>query len=50
MSALFEKMASTLIAGREAEVKDLTQEALDKGAAAREILDNGLLAGTDVVG
>jgi corrinoid protein of di/trimethylamine methyltransferase len=39
-----------LIAGKEAEVKSLTQEALDKGAAARDVLDKGLLAGMDVVG
>jgi len=50
MEALFEKMATALIAGEEAEVKDLTQEALDKDTVAREILDNGLLAGMDVVG
>jgi 5-methyltetrahydrofolate--homocysteine methyltransferase len=50
MEELFEKMAEKLIAGKEEEVKSLTQEALDKGAAARDILDNGLLAGMDVVG
>ncbi len=50
MEELFEKMAETLIAGKEAEVKTLTQEALDKGASARDILDKGLLAGMDVVG
>ena len=50
MEELFEKMAEKLIAGKEDEVKALTQEALDKGASARDILDNGLLAGMDVVG
>jgi corrinoid protein of di/trimethylamine methyltransferase len=50
MEELFEKMAEVLIAGKEAEVKSLTQEALDKGAAARDVLDKGLLAGMDVVG
>jgi corrinoid protein of di/trimethylamine methyltransferase len=50
MEELFEKMAEVLIAGKQAEVKSLTQEALDKGAAARDILDKGLLAGMDVVG
>jgi 5-methyltetrahydrofolate--homocysteine methyltransferase len=50
MDELFEKMAEVLIAGKEAEVKNLTQEALDKGASARDILDKGLLAGMDVVG
>jgi corrinoid protein of di/trimethylamine methyltransferase len=50
MQALFEKMAEALIAGQEDRVKALTQEALDNGAGAREILDKGLLAGMDVVG
>ena len=50
MEELFEKMAEVLIAGKEAEVKNLTQEAIDKGASARDILDKGLLAGMDVVG
>ncbi len=50
MEALLEKMATALIAGNEDEVKDLTQEALDNGTVAREILDKGLLAGMDVVG
>ena len=50
MEELFEKMAQELIAGKEAEVKSLTQQALDKGASARDVLDKGLLAGMDVVG
>ena len=50
MEAQFEKMAAALIAGKEAEVKEMAQKALDEGAAGREILDNGLLAGMDVVG
>jgi corrinoid protein of di/trimethylamine methyltransferase len=50
MENLLEKMAKELIAGNEAEVKKLTQEAIDGGAAARDVLDNGLLAGMDVVG
>jgi corrinoid protein of di/trimethylamine methyltransferase len=50
MSDVLEKMAKELIAGNEAEVKRLTQEAIDGGTAARDILDNGLLAGMDVVG
>ena len=50
MSELYEKMAKELIAGNEAEVKKLTQEAVDGGATARDVLDNGLLAGMDVVG
>jgi corrinoid protein of di/trimethylamine methyltransferase len=50
MEELFEKMAETLIVGKIEEVKSLAQEALDKGASARDILDKGLLAGMDVVG
>ncbi len=50
MEELLEKIAKELITGNEAEVKRLAQEALDKGANAREIIDNGLLAGMDVVG
>lgn len=50
MSELYEKMAKELIVGNEAEVKKLTQEAIDGGATARDVLDNGLLAGMDVVG
>ncbi len=50
MNDLYEKMAQELITGNEAEVKKLTQEALDKGAVAKDVLDNGLLAGMDVVG
>ena len=50
MSELLEKMAIALIAGNAAEVTSLTQQALDGGATARDVLDNGLLAGMDVVG
>ncbi|MBW2409422.1 MAG: corrinoid protein [Deltaproteobacteria bacterium] len=39
-----------MIAGKQDDVKKLTQDALDQGAAAKEILDKGLLAGMDVVG
>ena len=50
MSDLLEKMAEELIKGNEADVKSLAQKALDEGVSARDILDNGLLAGMDVVG
>lgn len=49
MSEILEKMANALIVGKEVEVRVLTQEALDKGVGAKEIVDNGLLAGMDVV-
>jgi corrinoid protein of di/trimethylamine methyltransferase len=50
MAELLEKIANALIAGKQDEVIKLAQEALDAGTAAKEILDNGLLAGMDVVG
>jgi 5-methyltetrahydrofolate--homocysteine methyltransferase len=50
MSAVLEKMAESLIAGDIDEVVNLTKEALDEGTAPADILDNGLLAGMDVVG
>jgi 5-methyltetrahydrofolate--homocysteine methyltransferase len=50
MSELLGKMAEALIAGKIDEVVNLTKEALDGGAAPSDILDQGLLAGMDVVG
>jgi len=50
MEALFEKIAERLIVGKIDEVKELSQQALDQGASARDIIDKGLLAGMDVVG
>ena len=50
MSELLGKMAEFLIAGNIDEVVNLTKEALDGGAAPVDILDQGLLAGMDVVG
>ncbi len=50
MKDILEKMAKALISGNEAGVKELTQQALALGIKGREILDNGLLAGMDVVG
>ena len=43
MEGILEDVAEALIVGNEAEVKKLTQEALDKGVNAKDILDNGLL-------
>ena len=50
MDALLEKIAERLIVGKIDEVKELSQQALDQGASARDIIDKGLLAGMDVVG
>ena len=43
-------MAEALIAGKQDEVKKLTQDALDQGVEPKRVLDKGLLAGMDVVG
>jgi corrinoid protein of di/trimethylamine methyltransferase len=50
MSELFAKMAESLIAGKVDEVSDLTKEAVDGGLSPQDILEQGLLAGMDVVG
>jgi len=50
MSEVYGKMAEALIAGNIEEEKKLTQQALDSGISAKEILDNGLLPGMDIVG
>jgi 5-methyltetrahydrofolate--homocysteine methyltransferase len=50
MSELFGKISEALIAGKIDEVADLTQKAMDAGSNAKEILEQGLLAGMDVVG
>jgi 5-methyltetrahydrofolate--homocysteine methyltransferase len=50
MSELLGKMAESLIAGNIDEVVNLTKEALDGGAAPSDVLDQGLLAGMDIVG
>jgi 5-methyltetrahydrofolate--homocysteine methyltransferase len=50
MSELLGKMAESLIAGKVDEVVDLTKEALDAGSGPQDILEQGLLAGMDVVG
>jgi len=44
------KISEALIAGNIEEEKKLTQQALDSGISAKEILDNGLLPGMDIVG
>jgi len=43
-------IAENLIKGKAPEVKRLVQEALDEGLPPKEILDNGLIAGMNVVG
>ena len=50
MSELYGKMSEVLIAGNIEEIKKLTQQALDEGVQAKEILQQGLLPGMDIVG
>ena len=50
MSELLGKMAESLIAGKVDEVTELTKEALDGGSSPQDILEQGLLAGMEVVG
>jgi corrinoid protein of di/trimethylamine methyltransferase len=50
MEQILEQMANALIAGKQDEVIKLTQDALDQSIDPKEILDNGLLGGMDVVG
>ena len=50
MTELFGQISEKLIAGQVDDVVKLTQEAVDSGSGASDILQNGLLAGMDVVG
>jgi corrinoid protein of di/trimethylamine methyltransferase len=50
MSEAAGKIAETLMSGKIDEVKKITQEALDNGVDPRDIVDNGLIAGMDIVG
>lgn len=50
MSDLLRRIADTLIAGDIQDVVHLTEEALESGVPALEVVDNGLLAGMRVVG
>jgi len=50
MSEVLGNIAETLIDGNIGKVVSLTKEALDGGISPQQILDQGLLAGMDVVG
>lgn len=50
MEELLKEMADNLIRGQAAKVKELTQKAIAKGYAPKEILDKGLISGMSVVG
>jgi 5-methyltetrahydrofolate--homocysteine methyltransferase len=50
MSEILEQISTAVIEGDVDEIADLTEDALDEGLSAQEILDNGLMAGMDYVG
>ncbi len=50
MSKILEQISTAVIEGNLDEVVGLTEDALDEGLSAQEILDNGLMAGMDYVG
>jgi 5-methyltetrahydrofolate--homocysteine methyltransferase len=50
MSEILEQISTAVIEGNLDDIVDLTEDALDEGLSAQEILDNGLMAGMDYVG
>jgi 5-methyltetrahydrofolate--homocysteine methyltransferase len=50
MSNILSEMATAVIEGNMGDIADLTEDALDEGRNAKEILDNGLMPGMDHVG
>jgi Predicted cobalamin binding protein len=47
---ILEEISSFLQIGKAPKVKELVQQALDEGLAPQEILENGLLAGMNIIG
>ncbi len=47
---ILDQISQQLIAGEDAQVAQLTQQAVDQGIAPRQILDQGLIAGMNIVG
>ena len=50
MSKVLEKISKAVIRGDEDEIAELTQDALDEGLGAKDILSGGLMPGMDYVG
>jgi 5-methyltetrahydrofolate--homocysteine methyltransferase len=50
MSEILEQISATVIEGELDEIQDLTEDALDDGLSAGEILNKGLMPGMDHVG
>ncbi len=47
---MLQELSENLINGKADRVKELAQQALDQGIAAKEVLDNGLVKGMEIVG
>ena len=50
MSETLEQISTAVIEGNLDDIVDLTEDALDEGLSAEEILNKGLMAGMDYVG
>jgi 5-methyltetrahydrofolate--homocysteine methyltransferase len=50
MSAILEEISTAVIEGNMGDIADLTDDALDEGLSAEEILNKGLMPGMDYVG
>ena len=50
MSEILSELSTAVIEGNLDDIKDLTQDALDDGLDAKQILDKGLMPGMDHVG
>jgi len=50
MNEILQGISTTVIEGRLDDIVDLTEDALDAGLSAQQILDSGLMAGMDYVG
>ena len=50
MSAIYERLSTAVLEGREDKVPNLVQKGLDEGLPPKDILDNGLIVGMDEVG
>lgn len=50
MSEILEQISAAVIEGNLDDIADLTDDALDEGLSAQEVLDQGLMAGMDYVG
>jgi len=50
MSAIYERLSTAILEGKEDRVPGLVQKALDEGLVPKDILDNGLIVGMNEVG